>query len=158
MSGYVWDLSGTDRQCDLYRPGHQIHWIHFNHSMREPSVVIPVTAVVDYCTGSCTSKAMTYLWCGGIIARRYCVRRWIASTGGRTGNHAGTSSPSRRKPSWAVREVCSTGGAVQRRRECRALHSTNPDHLIPSKPSPTNRPPLRIAARYADGRPTSRNG
>jgi hypothetical protein len=47
MSGYVWDLSGTDRQCDLYGPGHQIHWIHFNHSMREPSVVIPVTAVLD---------------------------------------------------------------------------------------------------------------
>jgi len=47
MSGYVWDLSGTDRQCASYRPGHLIHWIHFNHSMREPSVVIPVTAVVD---------------------------------------------------------------------------------------------------------------
>jgi hypothetical protein len=47
MSGYVWDLSGTDRHCDLYGPGHQIHWIHFSHSMREPSVVIPVTAVVD---------------------------------------------------------------------------------------------------------------
>ena len=47
MSGYVWDLSGTDKQCALYGPGHLIHWIHFNHSMREPSVVIPVTAVVD---------------------------------------------------------------------------------------------------------------
>jgi hypothetical protein len=43
----VWDLSGTDDQCDSYGPGHQIHWIQFNHSMREPSVVIPVTAVVD---------------------------------------------------------------------------------------------------------------
>ncbi len=40
MSGYVWDLSGTDKQCTSYGPGHQIHWIHFNHSMREPSVVI----------------------------------------------------------------------------------------------------------------------
>jgi hypothetical protein len=47
MPGYVWDLSGTDEQCHSYRPGHQIHWIHFNHSMREPSVVIPVTAAVD---------------------------------------------------------------------------------------------------------------
>jgi hypothetical protein len=47
MSGYVWDLSGTNKQCELYEPGHQIHWIHFNHSMREPSVVIPVTAAVD---------------------------------------------------------------------------------------------------------------
>ena len=47
MSGYAWDLSGTDAQCASYRPGHLIHWIHFNHSMREPSVVIPVTATVD---------------------------------------------------------------------------------------------------------------
>jgi hypothetical protein len=28
-------------------PGHLIHWIHFNHSMREPSAVKPVTAAVD---------------------------------------------------------------------------------------------------------------
>jgi hypothetical protein len=47
LSGYVWDLSGTDNRCSSYGPGHQIHWIHFNHSMREPSVVIPVTASVD---------------------------------------------------------------------------------------------------------------
>jgi hypothetical protein len=47
MSGYVWDLSGTDKQRDSYAPGHQIHWIQFNHSMREPSAVIPVTAAVD---------------------------------------------------------------------------------------------------------------
>ena len=47
VSGYVWDLSDTDRQCDSYAPGHQIRWIHFNHSMREPSVVVPVTASVD---------------------------------------------------------------------------------------------------------------
>jgi hypothetical protein len=47
MSGYVWDLSGTDKHCASYGPGHLIHWIHFNHSIREPSVVIPVTAVVD---------------------------------------------------------------------------------------------------------------
>jgi len=31
-------------------------------------------------------------------------------------------------------------------------HSTNPDHLIPSVPSPTSVPPLRIADRYAAGR------
>jgi hypothetical protein len=44
---YVWDLSGTDKLCASYAPGHLIHWIHFNHSMREPPAVIPVTAVVD---------------------------------------------------------------------------------------------------------------
>jgi hypothetical protein len=43
----VWDLSGTNAQCASYRTGHQVHWIHFNHSMREPSPVIPVTALVD---------------------------------------------------------------------------------------------------------------
>jgi hypothetical protein len=32
------------------------------------------------------------------------------------------------------------------------MHSTNPDHLAPSAPSPTNVPPLRIADRYAAGR------
>jgi hypothetical protein len=47
MSGYVWDLSGTNEQCAGYWPGHQVHWIHFKLSMREPSVVIPVTAAVD---------------------------------------------------------------------------------------------------------------
>ncbi|KUI17407.1 hypothetical protein AU191_08860 [Mycolicibacterium acapulense] len=47
MSGYAWDLSGTDAQCASYKPGHLIHWIHFNHFMREPSTVIPVTAAVD---------------------------------------------------------------------------------------------------------------
>jgi hypothetical protein len=47
MSGYVWDLLGTGKQCDSYAPGHQVHWIHFNNSMREPGLVIPVTAVVD---------------------------------------------------------------------------------------------------------------
>jgi hypothetical protein len=47
MTGYVWDLSGTNKQCSSYWPGHQIHWIHFNHSMREPSIVIPVAASVD---------------------------------------------------------------------------------------------------------------
>ena len=37
-------------------------------------------------------------------------------------------------------------------RKCLA-HTTNPDHLVPSAPSPTNVPPLRIADRYATGRP-----
>jgi hypothetical protein len=37
-------------------------------------------------------------------------------------------------------------------RKC-LTHSTNPDHLVPSVPSPTNVPPLRMAARYAAERP-----
>jgi hypothetical protein len=37
-------------------------------------------------------------------------------------------------------------------RKC-LTHSTNPDRLVPSVPSPTNVGPLRIAARYGAGRP-----
>jgi hypothetical protein len=33
------------------------------------------------------------------------------------------------------------------------VHSTNPDHLIPSVGTPSKLPPLRTAARYASGRP-----
>jgi hypothetical protein len=36
------------------------------------------------------------------------------------------------------------------------VHSTNPDHLIPRKPSPMNVPPLRAADGYAGGRPRGR--
>jgi hypothetical protein len=36
-------------------------------------------------------------------------------------------------------------------RKC-LTHLTNPDHLVASVPSPTNVPPLRIAARYLAGR------
>ncbi len=36
-------------------------------------------------------------------------------------------------------------------RKCLA-HSTNPEHLVPSVPSPANVPPLRIADRYVAGR------
>jgi hypothetical protein len=36
-------------------------------------------------------------------------------------------------------------------RKC-LMHTTNPDHLVPSVPSPTNVPPLRIADRYVAGR------
>ena len=42
---------------------------------------------------------------------------------------------------------------TDKRSECFVTRTTNPDHLVPSTPSPTNVPPLRIAARYAAGRP-----
>jgi hypothetical protein len=44
--------------------------------------------------------------------------------------------------------------AADKRRECWVTHYTNPDHLVPSAP-PTDVPPLRIADRYAAGRPRS---
>jgi hypothetical protein len=36
-------------------------------------------------------------------------------------------------------------------RKC-LIHTTNPDHLVPSVPSPANVPPLRIADRYVAAR------
>ena len=46
MTGYAWRLAGPGG-CDIYRPGHQVHWIQFNRSMRDPGPVIPVAATVD---------------------------------------------------------------------------------------------------------------
>ena len=45
MSGYVWDLSGTDNRCSSYGPSHQIHWIHFNQHTD------PSRALGDMCRG-----------------------------------------------------------------------------------------------------------
>jgi hypothetical protein len=147
MSGYVWDLSGTDRQCDLYRPGHQIHWIHFNHSMREPSVVIPVTAVVDddglvHIEGDDPSLV---LWNHRPALLHAALQRF--------GERADW------KPRWHLLAVPTEAfmgsarsvfnlAALDERRECCVIRTTNPDHLVPSMPSATNAPPLRIAPRY----------
>ena len=152
MSGYVWDLSGTDRQCDLYRPGHLIHWIHFNHSMREPSEVIPVTASVD-------DDGLVHIEGDDLSLVRWnhrpaLVRAALQRFSGRA----------EWKPRWyllavptesfigSARSVFSLV-APDERRDCHVTRTTNPDHLIPRGPSPTNLPPLRIAARYSSGRP-----
>jgi hypothetical protein len=37
------------------------------------------------------------------------------------------------------------------KRACYVFRSTNSDHLVPSVPSPTNVPPMRIAPRYTSG-------
>ena len=145
VSGYVWDLSGTDRQCDSYAPGHQIHWIHFNHSMREPSVVVPVTASVDddgqvHIEGDLSLVRWNH--------RPDLVRAAVERFGGRADW----------KPRWyllavptesfmaSARSVFSLA-ALDERRDCRVTRTTNPDHLLSNGPAPTNLPPLRIAAR-----------
>ena len=151
MSGYVWDLSGTDRQCDSYAPGHQIHWIHFNHSMREPSVVIPVTAVVG-------DEGLVHIEGDDLSLVRWnhrpaLLRAALQRFGGRADW----------KPRWYILAVPTEAfmgsarsvfslAAPGGRRECCVFRSTNPDHLVPSVPSPTNVPPLRTADRYAAGR------
>src|SRR5258705_7779454 len=152
MSGYVWDLSGTDRQCDLYGPGHLIHWIHFNHSMREPSAVIPVTAEVD-------ADGLVHIEGDDVALVRWhhrpaLLRDALHRFGGR----------SVWKPRWyllAVPEEAFFGGArsvfslaaPDERREGPIARTTHPDPLVPRAPSPTTVPPPRIAAIYATGRP-----
>ncbi|MGB8505524.1 hypothetical protein [Mycobacterium sp.] len=152
MSGYVWDLSGTDKQCASYGPGHLIHWIHFNHSMREPSVVIPVTAVVD-------DDGLVHIEGeDGSLVRWNHRPALLRDALHRFGGMAVW------KPRWhilAVPTEAFIGGvrtvfslaALDERHECYVHRTTNPDHLVPSAGSPTNVPPLRIAARYAAGRP-----
>ena len=152
MSGYVWDLSGTDKQCASYAPGHLIHWIHFNHSMREPSVVIPVTAAVD-------DDGLVHIEGDDLSLVRWNHRPALLRAAlQRFGGMADWN------PRWyllavpteafigSARSVFSLA-ALDKRRECSVIHLTNPDHLIPSVPSPKNVPPLRIADRYAAGRP-----
>ncbi len=152
MSGYVWDLSGTDNQCHSYRPGHLVHWIHFNHSMREPSAVIPVTAEVD-------DDGMVHIDGDDLSLVRWnhrpaLVREALRRFGGRAVW----------KPRWhllAVPEEASFGGArsvfnvatPEERRDCYVHRSTDPDHLIAGNPSPTNQPPLQVDPRYSVGRP-----
>ena len=151
MSGYVWDLSGTDKRCASYGPGHQIHWIHFNHSMREPSVVIPVTAVVD-------DDGLVHIEGDDLSLVRWNHRPALLSAAlQRFGGMADW------KPRWHVLAVPTEAfmgsarsvfnlAAPGERSECYVVRSTNPNHLVPSAPSPTNVSPLRIAARYAAGR------
>ena len=152
MSGYAWGLSGTDDRCGLYRPGHLIHWIHFNHSMREPGAVIPVSATVD-------DGGLIHIEGDDVSLVRWnhrltLVRDALHQFGG----------IAVWKPRWHILAVPTesfVGGArtvfnlaaLEDRHECYAHRTTNPDHLVPSAGSPTSVPPLRIAARYAAGRP-----
>jgi hypothetical protein len=152
LSGYVWDLSRTGSQCDSYAPGHQIHWIHFNHSMREPSVVIPVTASVD-------DDGLVHIEGDGLSLVRWnhrpaLLRAAVQRFGGRADW----------KPRWyllavptesfmgSARSVFSLV-APDERRDCHVTRTTNPDHLISRAPAPTNRPLLRITDGYAAERP-----
>ena len=151
MSGHVWDLSGTDKQCDSYAPGHQIHWIHFNHSMLEPSVVIPVTAVVG-------DDRLVHIQGDDVSLVRWNHRPALL--------HAALQrfcGMADWKPRWHILAVPAEAfmgsagsvfnlAALGERKECRVIRTTNPDHLIPRGPSPTNVLPLRIAARYVAGR------
>ena len=47
MSEIRWDLSGTDKRCENYGPGHCVHWIHHKKSILEPGIAIPVQVIAD---------------------------------------------------------------------------------------------------------------
>lgn len=120
--------------------------------MREPSLLIPVTAVVD-------NDGLVHIEGDDLSLVRWNHRPALLRAAlQRFGGMADW------KPRWHILAVPAETfmgsarsvfnlAAPDERRECRALHSTNPDHLVPSAPSPRNVPPLRIAARYATGRP-----
>lgn len=48
MSEIRWDLSGTDKRCEKYGPGHWVHWIHHRKSAEEPGIGIPVQVIADH--------------------------------------------------------------------------------------------------------------
>ena len=143
-----------DKQCDSHGPGHWVHWIQHKLSVREPGQVIPVTASVD--------GSGVVLLEGDDLSlvswnhRPVLVRAALQRSGGFA----------QWKPRWHLL-VVPTGDlvdgasnvfslvAADERRECRVTRSTNPDHLIPSKPSPTDVPPLRIAPPVCGGETSS---
>jgi hypothetical protein len=118
--------------------------------MREPSVVIPVTKVVDddglvHIEGDDLSLVLGNHRPALLHAalQRFCgMADW--------------------KPRWHLLAVATEAfirsarsvfnlAALGERRECYIVRSTNPNHLVPSAPCPTNVSPLRIGAGYAAG-------
>jgi hypothetical protein len=117
----------------------------------EPSVVIPVTAVVD-------DDGLVQIEGDDLSLVRWNHRPALLSAALQCfGGMADW------KPRWHVLAVPTEAfmgsarsvfnlAAPGERSECYVVRSTNPNHLVPSAPSPTNVSPLRIAARYAAGR------
>lgn len=153
MSGIWWNLSGTDKQCDRYGPGHWVHWIQHKLSVREPDRVIPVIASVD------DTGVVLLIDDDGASMERWNHRpSLVGAPLGRSGGFA------QWKPRWHLL-VVPTGdlvdgasnvfslAAADERRTCSVTRTTNPAHLIPTSLSPSDAPPLRIDARYTAGRP-----
>jgi hypothetical protein len=124
-------LSGTDRQCDLYGTGHQIRWIHFNHSMRQPSVVIPVTAVVDV-------DGLVH-----IDGEHLSLVRWNHRTALSRAALERFCGRADWKPSWYILAVPTAAFMGSAR-------------SVFNLAAPDERRECRVAARYAPGRPRRR--
>jgi hypothetical protein len=152
MSEIWWNLSGTDKRCDSYGGDHWVHWIQHKLSVREPRPVITVTATVD-------DDGVVLIEGDGLSLVSWNHRPALVRTALRC-----SGGIAQWKPRWQLLVVLTADlvdgarnvfslVAPDERRECSVTRSTNPDDLIPSMPSPTNLPPLRIAARYTWGRP-----
>jgi hypothetical protein len=154
MCSPVWDLSGTDKRCDSYASGHLVHYIQFKHSMRELSVTVPVTARIDddgmiYIEGDDVSL-VGWNHRPGLV--RDALRRFDGMAVWKSRWHL-LAVPT--DSFWgSARSVFSI--ALNQRSDCHVTRVTNPDHVEPKAAPPTNVPPLRIAGRYANGKPTRR--
>jgi hypothetical protein len=155
MSGYVWDLSGTDNRCHSYAPGHLVRFIQFKLSMREPSPVIPVTATIDddgliHIEGDDVSVVG---WNHRPALVRDALRRFDGTAVWKP--HFYLLAVPTESFFGSARAVFSIA-RLEQRRDCHVTHVTNPDHVEPRPPAPTNLLPLRIATRYAAGKPKAR--
>lgn len=175
MSGYVWELPGADAPCDSYAAGHQIFWVKFNWSMREPGVVIPVTASV-------ADDGLVYLEGDGLSLVRWNHRPTLLRTAlERFGGRADW------KPRWSILVVPAEAfmgsartvfslAVPDRRRECHvpgapAGRKLTDEELVVEYPylrkwwaeqeaknaalraiDHSHIPPLRLADRYAGGK------
>ncbi|WP_156671057.1 MULTISPECIES: hypothetical protein [unclassified Mycobacterium] len=155
MSEIWWSLKGTDQHCHLYGPGHWAHWIQHKLSVREPGSVIPVTASLD-------DDGVVTLEGSGLSMLRWnhrpaLMQAALFESGGLA----------QWQPRWhlllvptgdRVAGTCNAFSlaALDERRRCSVTRTTNPDHLVPRAPAPTNVPPLRVTTLYAAGMPESR--
>lgn len=152
MSEIWWNLMGTDKHCHLYGPGHWVHWIQHKLSVREPGSLIPVIASLD--DDGMVKLEGNHLLLVGWNHRPALMRAALLRSDGLA----------RWQPRWHLL-VVPTGDLINgagnafslatlgERRRCFVTPTTNPDHLVPRRPAPTNVSPLRVAPRYDVGRP-----
>jgi hypothetical protein len=132
-----------------------VHFIQFKLSVREPSPAIPVTATIDddgviHIEGDDVSMLG---WNHRPALVRAALRRFDGTAVWKPHFYL-LAVPT--DSFWGGARSVFSIARLDERRECRVTHVTNPDHVEPRAPAPTNVPPLRIAARYAAGKPTVR--
>ncbi len=155
MTAYVWDLSGPDNRCDSYRPGHLIHWLQFKLSMTQPSPVIPVTATAD-------DDGTVYIEGDDVWEVGWNHRPALIQDGLHQFDGMAVWKPSFHllvvptESFWGSARTVFSIARLDEKRECDVDRGAKPDHRVSRAPTPTNLPPVRIATRYATGRPRPR--